>query len=385
MIARIDALPVMQVALVMTLTDRKTHCGLDNLLQAFGFEVCFIRDGREIAGALNRVPALVVLDLAAPPVNAIGYLNRLSRENPHVQAVLMRASANHTGIEVVEFDQTVAFGWLTHAWHLDDLGDLENRLRRNLPVTEFTRESLLRALDNQELILHYQPIFDLRKHAPEAVAVEALVRWIHPELGLLMPGQFLPWMEARGLMVQLTDQTLELTAEQVTVWKRQGFLLPISVNISATLLTDDHFPARLTRGLKELSVEPQELTLEISECGIMSQRPELVRVVAGLIDHGFRLVIDDFGRDCVSLLQVVTLPFSAIKLDECLIRQMNRNERVKQLVSSIIRLAHDLGMQTCAENVETAETMFLLKGLGCDQAQGWYFSRPVSAGSLSTR
>lgn len=372
----------MQTALVMTVTDRNAHRGLDNLLQAFGLDVCFVRDGGEISALLTRPPKFVVLDLAAPPHDAVGHLNRLSRDSPRMQAVLMGAAANQTGMGVVEFNQTVAFGWLTRAWHVDNLGDLEDQLRRNVPITDFTGDALAGALANNELILHYQPIYDLRRPDPEPVAVEALVRWAHPELGLLMPGQFLPMMEARGLMAQLTDQTLQLVARQMTMWKRQGFRMPISVNISTELLADYQFPARLVRMLSELSVDPEELTLEVSECGIMSQRQEPVAVVTELIDQGFRLVVDDFGRDCVSLMQIVTLPFAGIKIDECLIQQVGRNERVKHLAGSIIRLAHDLGMRTCAKSVETAEAMLLLKGLGCDQAQGWYFGRPVPALSL---
>jgi EAL domain-containing protein (putative c-di-GMP-specific phosphodiesterase class I) len=114
----------------------------------------------------------------------------------------------------------------------------------------------------------------------------------------------------------------------------------------------------------------------------MSHRPEPVAVAADLIDHGFRLVIDDFGRGSISLTQVMTLHFSAIKLDACLVRQVSHSDRAKQLVRGIIRLAQDLGMRTCAESVETADTLLLLKGLGCDEVQGWHLGRPMPASSL---
>lgn len=371
-----------QSALVLTVSDPKSHKGLENMLQAFGFDVSFVSDNGEMAAALTKTPKLVVLDLAAPPGDAVGHLNRLSRVSPGPQTVLMGTAAAQPGVGVVEFNQTVAFGWLTKAWHVDDLGELEHQLRRNVPSADITREALLRALDNRELILHYQPIFDLRKRDPELVAVEALVRWAHPDLGLLLPGQFLPQAQAEGLMTRLTDQTLQLAAEQLTAWKQQGTTLPISVNIGADLLTDHQFPARLVRALKELAIGPEDLILEVAERGVMSQRPEPVAVAAELIDQGFRLVIDDFGRDSISLTQVMTLRFTAIKIDESLIRQVGRSERAKQLVRGIVRLAHDLGMRACAESVETAEILFLLKGLGCDEAQGWYLGRPLPASAL---
>ncbi len=372
-----------QNALVLSVSERKVHAGLENMLQAFGFDVSFVRDGGEMAAALTKTPELVVLDLAAPPGEAVGHLNRLSRVSPATQTVLMGAAVSQQGMGVVEFNQTVAFGWLTKAWHVDDLGELEHQLRRNVPSPEISRDALLRALDVHELTLHYQPIFDLRRRDPELVAVEALVRWAHPELGLLLPGQFLPKAETEGLMPLVTDRTLQLAAEQLTAWKQQGRKLAISVNIGAELLTDHQFPVRLTRVLKELAVGPEDLILEVAERGVMSQRPEPVAVAADLIEHGFRLVIDDFGRGSISLAQVMSLRFSAIKIDESLIRQVSRSERAKQLVRGIVRLAHDLDMRTCAESVETSESLFLLKGLGCDEAQGWFLGRPLPASELA--
>jgi EAL domain-containing protein (putative c-di-GMP-specific phosphodiesterase class I) len=375
----------LKAAVVLSVAGRKMHQGLENLLQAFGFEVSFAADGEEITASLNKGPALVVLDLGAPPGDAIGYLNRLASVNPEAQTVLLGAGASQAGMGVVEFNETVAFGWLAKAWHVDDLGELEEQLRRTTPARDLTRVDLLRALDNHEFVLHYQPIFDLRRNEQELVAVEALVRWSHPDLGLLPPGAFLPLAETEGLMQRMTDHTLQLAAEQLTAWKQQGRKLPISVNIGADLLTDHEFPERLLRALTELGIDPEDLILEVAERGVMSHRPEPVTVAADLIDRGFHLVIDDFGRGSISLMQVMILRFVAIKIDECLIRQVSRRERAKQLVRGIVRLAHDLGMRVCAESVETAEVLFLLKGLGCDEAQGWYLGRPLPAAAVPFR
>jgi EAL domain-containing protein (putative c-di-GMP-specific phosphodiesterase class I) len=375
----------LKTALVLSVSDRKLHQGLENMLRAFGFDVTFVRDGQEITASLGTDPALVILDLAAPPGDAIGYLNRLSSVSPGAQGVLMGAAASQAGVGVVEFDQTIAFGWLAKAWHVDDLGELEEHLRRTTPVRDLTRDDLMRALDNHEFILHYQPIFDLRRNEQDLVGVEALVRWAHPELGMLPPGAFLPLAQTEGLMPRVTDHTLQLAAEQLTAWKQQGRKLPISVNIGADLLTDYEFPARLLRALTELGIGPEDLILEVAERGVMSHRPEPVVVAADLIDRGFRLVIDDFGRGSISLMQVMILRFTAIKIDESLIRQVSRRERAKQLVRGIVRLAHDLGMRVCAESVETAEVLFLLKGLGCDEAQGWYLGRPLPAAAVPFR
>lgn len=371
------------LALVLSSAGPGAHRGLANLLQAAGFATEFLADVQRPGLGAAEVPALVVLDLEATPPESVAFLNRLSRAQPPPQVVLIGLSGP-SDVGVVEFNQTVAFSWLTRAWHVDDLAELDQRLRDARPLAAIDRGALVRALDRREFLLHYQPIFDIRRGEHELSAAEALVRWQHPQHGLLMPSAFLPIVERENLVAPLTDLTLQLAAEQKTAWKRAGSNLPIAVNLDGELLTDLQFPARLMRFLAELGVEPDDLVLEVSEDGVMSRRLEPVTVAADLIDRGFRLVIDDFGRGPISLAQVMSLRFSGIKLDEHLIRQIGRNERVRQLVRGMIRLAHDLGMRAGAKSVESAETLFFLKGLGCDDVQGWHLGRPVPASELVT-
>lgn len=369
------------LALVLSGAGGNAHRGLANLLQAAGFATEFVTDAQRLADGPAEVPALVVLDLEATPPDSVALLNRLSRAQPPPQVVLIGLSGQ-SDVGVVEFNQTVAFSWLTRAWHVDGLTELEQRLRDARPLPDIDRAMLVHALDRQEFVLHFQPIFDIRRGENELTAAESLIRWQHPRHGLLMPSTFLPVVERENLVAQLTDLTLQLAAEQKTAWKRAGSNVLITVNLDGELLTDLQFPARLMRYLAELGVEPDDLVLEVSEGGVMSRRPEPVSVAADLIDRGFRLVIDDFGRGPISLAQVLSLRFSGIKIDEHLIRQISRNERVRQLVRGMVRLAHDLGMRAGAKSVESAETLFFLKGLGCDDVQGWHLGRPVPGSQL---
>lgn len=381
-VAEPAAATAVATACVLTVASEKAHQGLGNMLRTFGFDVAYLRGPDDVAAALANRPALVVLDLATMPADGVRLLNRFSQVRPSPQAVLMGTATDQSGVGIVEFHHTVAMDLLARAWHVEDLGELEHQLRRKAAPADVLRRSLPAAFENHEFVLHYQPIFDVRKGEPERVALEAFVRWNHPELGLLGPGDFLATAREAGMMSRLTDITLQLAAEQLTAWKKHGRRLPVSVNVGAELLTDEQFPARLLRALGELAIGPEDLILEVAEHGVMSERPEPVAVVADLIERGFRLVIDDFGRGSISLIQVMTLRFEALKIDGSLIRQVSRNDRAKQLVRGIVRLAHDLGMRTCAESVESAETLFLLKGLGCDEAQGWHLGRPLPASAL---
>lgn len=371
-----------ELALILSSASPKILKGLENLLLNAGFSAFFIgEDRREVEEILSSLPTprLAILDLVAPAADGIGILNRLSRRVPHLQAVLLgqTGALRAPGVGVVEFDQTVAFGWLTGAWHLDDLAELEHRLQVMRGLGEIQPEDLANAIYKRQFELHYQPIFDIRDARPKLARVEGLLRWNHPRFGLLLPGIFWSHIEAAGLTHRATDLTLALAAGQLVEWRRTGIGIPISVNITSDQLLDLRFPARLSRLIAELNVEQKQIVLEITEAGIMSSSPEPVTVVEDLIDRGFQLVIDGFGRGPISFRQVMTQPFIGVKIDGGLIREVRRQERARQLVSGMIHLAHDLRMSVTAKNIETQEMLLFLKGLGCDEAQGWYLGGPV--------
>lgn len=242
---------------------------------------------------------------------------------------------------------------------------------------------LREALAAGQLTLRYQPVFDIRKSEPALVTAEALVRWEHPSQGLLLPGEFLPLASREGLMPAVTDFVFQYAVEQLFAWRQRRIDTAIAVNLAGHLLEDPDLPDRLMRLLTEFSIEPRQLILELSEQGAMVTMPAALDILRELMALGFPLVIDDFGKGSISLVQLMRLPFVGLKVDQQLVAQISADDRAKQLVRGIVHMAHDLGMAVCAEGVETRETLFLLKGLGCDSAQGWLFGDAVRAAELA--
>lgn len=363
-------------ALVLSAAGLPAHRGLRHLLSSHGMDVVFATNADVFPQELTA-PAFIVLDLSESPPGAIATLNRLCLRGLAARVVFLGAINNADGVGVVELNQTVTGGWLTRAWHVDHLGELEGRLREAVPRPPVSVQGLADGLSSGEIILHYQPIYDIHQRDEQVTALEALVRWDHPQFGVLEPAVFLPMAAEGGLMSRLAEVTIRLAAEQRRAWKRAGLRPPVAVKLGADLFVTAGFAPRLARLYSEVGLEPEDLILEVSEGGVMTQRPEALLAAGDLIDQGFRLVIDHFGRGSVSLAQLMTLRFAGMKLDQSLIRQVGRNERTRQLVRGLSRLAQDLGMRTAAQCVENTETLMILRGLGVDEAQGWQFGPPV--------
>jgi EAL domain-containing protein (putative c-di-GMP-specific phosphodiesterase class I) len=285
-------------------------------------------------------------------------------------------------VGVVEFDQTVKLSWLGGAWHLDNLQQLEARLRaRGRPGVTITPTQVSAALQAGQLELRYQPTLNLR-NAGATSAVEGLLRWNHPTLGLLTAGEFLPVASDSALLRQLTDFALLAAVQQLQQWRRVGIATPISINLDVSLLNDVQFPKRLAGLIREYGVDPGHLRLEVSEHGFMSGSAETGSVIEGLFERDFHLSLDDFGSAAIALQHVLLLPFAEVKLSADLIHGLAGNERARRLTRGLIHLVHDLGMHACGKGVETAEQMLLLQAIGCDAAQGWYIGGPVLPAAL---
>jgi diguanylate cyclase (GGDEF)-like protein len=247
-------------------------------------------------------------------------------------------------------------------------------------ATLHTIQELKSALDTDQFVLHYQPKVDL--DSGEVHSVEALVRWQHPARGLLYPGAFLSLVEAAGLMRSLTLAVLGQALEQVAEWRRQGQSLIVAVNISASSLSDADLPDQVATMLAAKGVPADALQLEITEEFLMGDRAMARAILTRLHASGVKISVDDFGTGYSSLSYLRDLPIDEIKLDNSFVIPMTGDVRTTALVSSTIELAHNLGMRIVAEGVETAGTYTELSRMGCDQAQGYYMSRPVPAVEL---
>jgi len=245
------------------------------------------------------------------------------------------------------------------------------------------REAELRqALATHALVLHYQPIVDLR--SGHTTGVEALVRWAHPTLGLLPPDQFIPLAEETGLIVPLTRWVLEHALAQQTVWARAGRPLGVAVNLSVRTLHDEHLPDTLAWLLRRSALAPERVTLEITESVLMADPAQALAVLTRLSALGVRVAIDDFGTGYSSLAYLKRLPVDAVKIDQSFVHSMGAPEATKDtaIVRSIIELGHNLGLVVVAEGVEDEEAWAQVRALGGDVAQGYYMSRPLPLPSL---
>lgn len=238
---------------------------------------------------------------------------------------------------------------------------------------------LRRAIDENELILHYQPLVDLRSN--RTIGVEALVRWQHPEHGLIYPDRFIPYSEHTALINLLTSWVLKNALEQVVAWSREGFDLELAVNLSASNLHNQQLVGEILALTQEYQFPLQKLILEITETAIMVDPKLAGQVLTELHDAGIQISIDDFGTGQSSLTYLKDLPVNRMKIDKTFVIGI-QDARNKGIVKSTIDLAHNLKLMVTAEGVEDEASLQLLKNYHCDHAQGYYLFRPKPAAEL---
>jgi diguanylate cyclase (GGDEF)-like protein len=239
---------------------------------------------------------------------------------------------------------------------------------------------LRQAIEENQLVLHYQPKVDL---ATDRIAdVEALLRWQHPKLGMMWPNEFIPLAEQTGLMRPLTLWVLRTALDHWRRWRESGITLGVAVNLSARLLLDRQFPDEVAACLRERAVPPSTLVLEVTESAIMADPACAKEIMRRLDALGVRLAVDDFGTGYSSLAYLRELPVDELKIDKSFVADLPTDRNNAVIVRSTIELAHNLGLRVTAEGVTTWETCAMLKRLGCDLAQGYLFSRAKAPADL---
>ncbi|MGA7799849.1 MAG: EAL domain-containing protein [Gammaproteobacteria bacterium] len=256
-----------------------------------------------------------------------------------------------------------------------DPGEDPHSLRRLTLTGE-----LRRAIDGGQLLLHYQPKIDLQTR--RATGVEALIRWQHPVHGLVPPDEFIPLAERTGLIRPLTDWVLNEAVRQCSLWRRRGLYLSVAVNLSAYSLKYAQLPTEIGALLQTWNIPASALVLELTESAMMED-PDLATDIVRRMDRmGLRIAVDDFGTGYSSLAHLQRLSVHELKVDKSFVIGMNADDSNTVIVRSIIDLAHNLGCKVVAEGVETQDGLTALESLGCDTAQGYYLSRPLTAAAL---
>ncbi len=301
----------------------------------------------------------------------------------------------------VSLDVDASFGIVLNGDHGDDVETMLQHAdiamyhakERGLGVTVYDHDlnghsperlgllgELRRAIDNDELVLHFQPKVGLPDD--RVCGVEALVRWQHPERGMVPPALFIPVAERTALIRPLTRWVIDAALAQCRKWQDAGHVLQVAVNVSARNLLDEHFVDDVLELLARWQVPASCLELEVTESAIMTEPERALLILTRFADLGITLSIDDFGAGYTSLAHLKKLPVHQLKIDRSFVSQMNSDRSDALIVQSVVELGRNLGLRTVAEGVEDRATLDQLSDLGCDIAQGYYLSRPLPADAL---
>ncbi|RSZ56299.1 EAL domain-containing protein [Massilia atriviolacea] len=271
---------------------------------------------------------------------------------------------------------------------------MQDAHRTGLPIGSYSSEqdaayrrrfTLLNAFDaalhdTRQLRLVYQPRIDLGTGA--CIGAEALLRWRHPELGDVPPGEFMPVVEQTSMVRAATSWVIREAVRQLAVWHAAGLQLQMSVNVSSANLLEADFVSTVTALLNQHRVAPGWLELEVTESAIMENQGTALATLAALDQAGVRLAIDDFGTGYSSLAYLQSMPAHVVKIDQSFVRNMAGGERNRTLVNTMISLSHELGFRVVAEGIETDDVRQLLHEQGCDEGQGYLFARPLAPEEL---
>jgi diguanylate cyclase (GGDEF)-like protein len=267
------------------------------------------------------------------------------------------------------------------------------RGNHNSPLMVFNEEMRLReimdrrllndlrgAIDNEQLVIYYQPKYDIQSNPPRLASAEALIRWKHPELGFIPPSAFIPLFEGNGLISVVDSFVWQNAAKQVAQWKEKyGLTLPVSVNVSRFDIFSLDLVEKFEEMVEQNGLNCSDLKLEITESAYTEDAEMLFEVINKLKELGFVIEMDDFGSGYSSLNMLSSMPVDVLKMDMKFIRNIEMSETDRRLVALIIDIAKHLNLTVVAEGVENYEQLEILKEAGCDLVQGYYFSHPVSA------
>ncbi len=261
-----------------------------------------------------------------------------------------------------------------HLMIFDDI--MQNQENLNLRLLN----DLGRALSDREFVVYYQPKYDIQCDPPRLTSAEALIRWQHPELGLVAPADFIPLFEGTGQICEIDRYVWEEAARQIALWRDKcGLLIPVSVNLSRLDVMDPSLEETLDGLIEEYGLERRLLKLEITESAYTDNEEKLMSVISRLREKGHEIEMDDFGSGYSSLNMLSSMPVDVLKMDRAFIRNIEHNEKDIRLVELILDIAKNLQVPVIAEGVETEKQMLMLKNAGCAIVQGFFFSRPLPA------
>jgi len=362
--------------------------------QAMGFDCLAATDAATFLKVLTPDTTLILLDLVMPKMDGIELLRLLAEQKCQAGIVLMSG----TGKRIIESAGQLAQALgLTIAGHLQKpfrLSELEKVLDQHAESAAveaarqdsrviLRKEEIRRAIVRDEFVLHYQPQIEIA--TGRVIGLEALVRWQHPDRGLIFPDSFIGRMEKTGLIDELGWLVVNRSMSEVAQFVNGDGIAPmLSVNESVYSLHDLKFPDILLSLAEKHGIAPANITIEITESGLIKELADTLDILTRLRMKGFKLSIDDFGTGYAMMQQLKVIPATELKIDRSFILDMDKNERDRVIVQKTIEMGHELGMHIIAEGVETKNQLDFLHRKGCDSAQGYFFSRPLPANEMVT-
>lgn len=354
----------------------------DSVLKRIGEEIRAFISGTQ--GIASRVEAdrFDLYCLHQPDYRAV--LNRIqeavNRHSPNVSIHLrMGVMPWREGVEpVLMLDRAQAACNMVRGNYQNPLMIYNEEMQAQELMNRRLLNDLNSAVSEHQLQVYYQPKYDIQCDPPRLSSAEALIRWKHPELGMVSPGQFVPLFEGNGLISRVDHYVWEEAARQVREWKdRYGFVLPVSVNLSRADVFDPALVDRLIRLIEENHLDYKDIKLEVTESAYTDKASTVLETVHRLRELGFEIEMDDFGSGYSSLNMLSDMPIDVLKMDMKFVRNNETSDTDMRLVKLILDIARYLGVKAVAEGVETEGQLRLLKDVGCDLIQGFYFSRPV--------
>ena len=348
--------------------------------QGCGFEVVVTETAAAFVNAARSWrPTVILLDLKIPGSDGIELLRSLAADKCPTHIVLSSGADSKVLESAMQLGRERGLNMSEALQKPIRVESLRERLSgfKRLPKLQLLAD-LSRAISTDQLFLEFQPKFDCR--LSRVTAVEALVRWRHPLHGVIPPDEFIELAEENGLIGRLTDWVVSVAAAQAAQWRTErGLSLNVAVNISARDVEGLDFPDRLERRCLDAGLDPEFMTIELTETSAMREAMQMMDVLTRLRLKGFNLSIDDFGTGYSSLVPLQRMPFSEIKIDRSFVMQMTGNGGCKVIVEIIVDLARKLGLRSVAEGVEEPAALEALVAMGCDLAQGYLFARPLPA------
>ena len=348
-----------------------------------GYRTITAHDGRKLHTLLAAQPVLLVLDIAMAHMDGMEVIRQLAQARFSGRLVIVSghsAAMLQSAKLLAELQDLRVAGVLTKPIRAESLLALLNapelRVTRPQMQHEISQEDLARGIENNELLLHYQPQVALTDGA--WVGVEALVRWQHPQHGLLYPDAFIALAETSGLALTLTRKVIDLALEEcMRTYSALGFTGTLSINLPPVAMTDLTFPESVEAAVRKVGGKAEKITFEVTETSVPADLAKAIEILARLRLKGFALSIDDFGTGHSSLENLQHLPFNELKIDLGFVRAAETDTASRLIVESSIALGCQLGLKVLAEGVENEFLWHWLRNAGCELAQGYFIAKPM--------